>query len=312
MGFSCKAFHLLLLFLVAFCECDKMFALNSVPISSELAFFPVIETLNPSSGSLDVIANVSSVGGVTGGHIWRTLSSSPSSFALLSLAQNASTTNFFSVISASGSVMSSFASSLPLLSMEVKNNDVFVICVQNPGVLPCVGTVRSPLFAQLSVQHVFEEEKGAVPAEGCSSLVNSSILTFVVARNDGSQTALLFDTETRNAVGKVALPSGLGTVVAMEASDAFVYFLTSTNSSGQVWRSDLSFSNFVLLVSLDSNFPSTLGASLLDQQNSIFYTVIGDSDGIVWKLAAVELSGEKSVSYVDLNGNMIVSLLPSP
>jgi hypothetical protein len=293
----------LLLLAVAAKGSSSLWALSSSSNADGTQWFAGLGTVNSEKGTFTQTANITFVGGVTSGHVFRWLKRG-TSFAVLSLS-NVNTENYFYDLSLKGVPLVHFSTQNVLLSGEVVNGIVYVTTIVNKT--SALATI-SPPYTELQPLVLFGESYQNQLIIGCTATINGVVYA---AFEGGNGSFVIGYSVANRTMTKLTFPSKIGELSSLEVLGGNFYALTFSTTSYmcQLWRIPIAVPGAATLVaSMDQNYPSCSGATALSTDGKTFYTQIGDSNGVYWKVTSIDLS-TGGVTYYATSTTMLVSFL---
>lgn len=297
-----------LLFLAA-TRSENLYCVTSGQTSSGV-WTAFLQNVDSTKGTLTLIKDISALGGVTGGHVFRWLSFGKS-FSLVTVDQN-TTDNYFYELSTSGDVVRKYATGLVLLSTEVASNaSVFVttILYQQDAII----SLQPPQYSSAIPEILLGKTMGQLPIGG--SAFSDGIMWIPINDNLDNAAKIIGYELSSNTTISYALPAQLGSILGIEAaSSKLLYLLTFSTSNFVVqWYSITLTENSAvpkLLTSFNSSYPASSGATAISNSGTNLFTAVGNESGDRWFVATLNLENLQ-VTYSPPVNQMIVSLLTS-
>jgi hypothetical protein len=262
----------------------------------------LLQTVDMTTGHLALVANISNLGGVAGGHVLHRTKSG--GFALITLNSSMSSDeNYFYHISPSGVALAKFSTPDLIYSVEMDGDDA-LISINRDGRI-WISKLTAPKYdrlqdqVQLLADNIMEFNALGVSAFGAKTFfvpiwdLETNMCHMTSWTVGASSATYVNSTEFCNVVALEYLTAG-GKLVALMQQGAEV--------SVQILEPPMWSASVTIPLGEISNLS---GASLLTQ--SVFSLVSGNADGSQYELINVDLN-TKGVTRAPLGNNMIVAL----
>ena len=263
----------------------------------------LLDSLNVESGKLSLVANVSNLGGVAGGHVLRR---AISGYGLITLNTSMSSDeNYFYLISANGEASAKFATGNLIYSLEMDGSDALVSNARDGRIW--ISRLRAPHYTHLEDQvELLAGNIMEFNALGCSAWSVEEKKFFVPIWD--LQTNMCHMAVWRVGDSKVEYTnsSRFCNIVALEYWEEEKSLIALVVQNGAVSVQVLTLPLYIPSVTIPlgqlSNLP---GASFL--QKSVFFLVSGNSAGSEYELINVDVS-TKNITRASLGNQMVVAL----